>query len=72
MTLVFLSILVAPQGISSKQSRTSYSTTIFSKKKVLLKRRTFVNFVGPLGLEPRMTVPKTGVLPITPWANPIT
>ena len=23
--------------------------------------------VDPQGLEPRMSVPKTGVLPITPW-----
>ena len=26
-------------------------------------------FVDPLGLEPRMTIPKTVVLPITPWVK---
>lgn len=30
-----------------------------------------VFFVGPLGLEPRMTEPKSVVLPITPWASAI-
>lgn len=26
-------------------------------------------FVDPLGLEPRITEPKSAVLPITPWVN---
>jgi hypothetical protein len=29
------------------------------------------SFVDPLGLEPRMTEPKSAVLPITPWVYSI-
>ena len=43
----------------------SVSSRDFKKSPSFLK--SF--YVDPLGLEPRMTIPKTVVLPITPWVN---
>ena len=37
------------------------------KQKVPKRLLLMELLVDPLGLEPRMTIPKTVVLPITPW-----
>src|SRR5690606_6623330 len=39
--------------------------------KYFIYRDSCFSEVDPLGLEPRMTEPKSAVLPITPWVNHI-
>ena len=44
------------------------SKIFFTIKNNALKNQGVIyQIVDPQGLEPRMSVPKTGVLPITPW-----
>ena len=48
-------------------SKRTYNCTSFFKTKTPNKLNINllgIQLVGPLGLEPRMTVPKTGVLPL--------
>jgi hypothetical protein len=43
----------------------------YAKRTAHYRGDTKAFFVDPLGLEPRMTEPKSAVLPITPWVYSI-